>query len=542
MIFLTFTFLQVSNEITARHLYGEINIFKNFFKNYLFLLIICIISLIQIGAILGGSTFLGTCYLEWQEWTLCLCLAAGNLLFTFLSRCVLAVYFKFYPLSESKKLIPRVKSEYGVDIPPPIEREADNAYRDGDAQGEKDIGPTIIGTGDHGFKEHRSETHLLSQSDDDQLQKFGTTLQDRSKWRTVQSAVVLIGHYQGVQTPDFKAKGPDPDFMETWMHFRKERAAFPTKNVSNSKLSAPHFRSMLLSASDQALYSTCVGISAVLVAATGWCLFRKIRDSGGSFSLTALTNASGLGFLIVAFIANLIYLGKTLTALVYSNGDWLLPWPRYLGVYLFLNLPTVMLYFLYERRLSLLFSTKSKKIANFYTRALWLFMLAYSGVTIAIVVLRCEYAVNTSSGGYASGAPYGENLNMINYIIDMIIGVLILSGTTHALIEDVRQSSGARIETLRIYRAILGSDCLRYTIVAAIEAYKLATSVNSSIGPPNAVQHIIDTVKIAIMTFNLFAPVAIAKGITTTIAAYDGLSSHGNASKISHTSAAQTHV
>ncbi|KAJ1556894.1 hypothetical protein HK405_001482, partial [Cladochytrium tenue] len=232
---------------------------------------------------------------------------------------------------------------------------------------------------------------------------------------------------------------------------------------------------------DLALYSTCVGISTTVVCGTGWRLFTKIREGTGTISIATLTSASGLGFLVVAFIANLLFLAKTIAPMVYTNVNWLVPWPRYLLVYFFLNAATILLYFLYERRVSLLFARKNKVVARFYSWSLWFFMVAYCAVTVAVVVLRCQYAVNTASGGYASNPPNGDNLNVINYAIDMVIGFLILSGTTHALIDMVRESSSAGGQSLRIYRTILGSDCFKYAIVAAIEAFKLSTYANTAL-------------------------------------------------------------
>ncbi|KAJ1563611.1 hypothetical protein HK405_001417, partial [Cladochytrium tenue] len=252
---------------------------------------------------------------------------------------------------------------------------------------------------------------------------------------------------------------------------------------------------------DLALYSICVGISTIVVCGTGWRLFAKIQE-GGTVSLATLTSAGGLGFLVVAFAANVLYLGKTIVPMVYTNVNWLVPWPRFCLIYFLLNTSTVMLYFLYERRISLLFARKNRVVAGFYAWSLWFFMLAYYAVTVAIIVLRSQYAVNTASGGYASNPPNGDNLNVINYAIDMAIGFLILSGTTHALIFMISDSTSAAGQSMLIYRTILGSDCLKYAIIAGIEAYKLATYANISIAPAASIQHTIDAFKIAIMTFN----------------------------------------
>ncbi|TPX31173.1 hypothetical protein SmJEL517_g05411 [Synchytrium microbalum] len=86
MVFAVFVFMQVSNEIMARQLNGELNIFKNFFKNQLFLAIMVIIVVIQVLVIEFGGDFVGTTKLDWIEWLISILLAALNLPFTVIAR------------------------------------------------------------------------------------------------------------------------------------------------------------------------------------------------------------------------------------------------------------------------------------------------------------------------------------------------------------------------------------------------------------------------------------------------------------------------
>ncbi|KAJ1560842.1 hypothetical protein HK405_005782 [Cladochytrium tenue] len=268
---------------------------------------------------------------------------------------------------------------------------------------------------------------------------------------------------------------------------------------------------------DLGIYSLCVGISSIVALGTGARLAYKIKEGGEGISLSTLTTSSGLGFLTIAFFANLLYVAKTAVILLYFNTLWLPPAPRYFAAYFLLNSATVLLYFLYERRISLLFANRNVTASRFYAFSLWFFMLAYVAITIAVTVLRMQYAVNNSTGGYGSSPAAGNNLNVLNYAVDMAIGILILSGTTHTLIDMVQSGGHLGGQSLRIYRTILGSDCLKYAVVAAIEAYKLATAANTSVAtPPSSFQHLIDTIKIAILTINLFAPVAIAKVATSS--------------------------
>lgn len=81
IFFHTFVLLQVFNEINARKLKeSEINVFKNFFNNPLFIVILFLTLAIQFGCVQFGGQSLRTVPLSYEEHLLCLGLGALPLL------------------------------------------------------------------------------------------------------------------------------------------------------------------------------------------------------------------------------------------------------------------------------------------------------------------------------------------------------------------------------------------------------------------------------------------------------------------------------
>ena len=101
VVFTTFVFLQCTNEIMARQLNGEVWIFRNFFRNKTFLLILVIIILVQSIVVTVGQSFIGTVTMTSTEWLICVIASLINLPFIFVYRCLFLLYHKYYPI-ESK--------------------------------------------------------------------------------------------------------------------------------------------------------------------------------------------------------------------------------------------------------------------------------------------------------------------------------------------------------------------------------------------------------------------------------------------------------
>lgn len=71
IIFNTFVFLQLFNEINARKIHGEINVFKGFFSNYIFIIVWCGTLIAQVLIVEFGGLAFRTTGLTWEQWLVC---------------------------------------------------------------------------------------------------------------------------------------------------------------------------------------------------------------------------------------------------------------------------------------------------------------------------------------------------------------------------------------------------------------------------------------------------------------------------------------
>ncbi|KAI9364344.1 hypothetical protein DFJ73DRAFT_772627 [Zopfochytrium polystomum] len=279
---------------------------------------------------------------------------------------------------------------------------------------------------------------------------------------------------------------------------------------------------------DIALISLTVGLSALLLLFTTRRLVRNLAGhlAAGSAPLvpSLLTfSGGGLGFASLAFLSSLLQLTKAVVALVYTLQLWLNAPFRYVAVYGFGHGAIVLLFFLYERRLSALFALSPAAVRAAYSWTLRLMMVGYVAAVVTVTAYFGAWARNTAVGGYSSQPPPGWYVKVILYATDLAIGVTILGGTFHALVGLVRsqrRSLGAANAT-PLYQLILGSDCVKFAAVAAVEAYKLANASDPAAVLGNlpagntGFQHLIDMVKVGLMAVNLFAPMSIAERIAS---------------------------
>lgn len=68
LVFNTFVFLQVFNEINCRRIDDNLNIFKNIFHNQIFIIIQIVVIFGQIAIVEFGGVAFGTVGLSWQQW------------------------------------------------------------------------------------------------------------------------------------------------------------------------------------------------------------------------------------------------------------------------------------------------------------------------------------------------------------------------------------------------------------------------------------------------------------------------------------------
>jgi Ca2+ transporting ATPase len=81
MVFNTFVFMQVFNEINARKIKaGELNVFAQFFNNWLFMFIEFGTIIVQIVIVQYGGQFIKCSPLTWQQQVFCVCIGAVSLI------------------------------------------------------------------------------------------------------------------------------------------------------------------------------------------------------------------------------------------------------------------------------------------------------------------------------------------------------------------------------------------------------------------------------------------------------------------------------
>lgn len=88
LVFLTFILMQLANEITARQLNRELNVFKSFFRNKIFLFIFGLTAVIQIIVSTVGTVFVQATPLDYREWILCIILSLLNFPIVILQRII----------------------------------------------------------------------------------------------------------------------------------------------------------------------------------------------------------------------------------------------------------------------------------------------------------------------------------------------------------------------------------------------------------------------------------------------------------------------
>jgi hypothetical protein len=68
IVFNTFVFAQVFNEINARSINDDMDVFKGLFNNFLFVSILVITAIIQYGLVEYGGEYVGTVHLTNDQW------------------------------------------------------------------------------------------------------------------------------------------------------------------------------------------------------------------------------------------------------------------------------------------------------------------------------------------------------------------------------------------------------------------------------------------------------------------------------------------
>lgn len=93
IFFNVFVLLQIFNEINARKLkHEEINVFKNFFNNPLFVAILILTFIVQLSIVKLGGKSLKTVDLTFEENIICLLLGSLSLFAAFVEKTILPAH------------------------------------------------------------------------------------------------------------------------------------------------------------------------------------------------------------------------------------------------------------------------------------------------------------------------------------------------------------------------------------------------------------------------------------------------------------------
>ncbi|KAF0714036.1 hypothetical protein As57867_004078, partial [Aphanomyces stellatus] len=90
IIFNVFVFLQLFNEINARRIHDELNVFEGIFENHLFVGISVVQVVLQAAIVQFGSLVFGCVALSWSQWLACIAIGALSLPVGLLLRCLQA--------------------------------------------------------------------------------------------------------------------------------------------------------------------------------------------------------------------------------------------------------------------------------------------------------------------------------------------------------------------------------------------------------------------------------------------------------------------
>ncbi|ORY37446.1 calcium-translocating P-type ATPase [Rhizoclosmatium globosum] len=218
MVFTTFIFLQLSNEVMARQLNGELNVFAKFFRNKLFVIILVIILVVQVVCILWGNAFFGTCDLVWQEWVICLGLALGNMVFTVLCRLISKLWPKKHRRFHTKKTSP-----VGDEESPPEKLDSNGTlFRRRESIVVPKVRTMSMMSASRVTPTQPTAPENVEVAGAVRRSSIVSVGKAKSRWATVQAATHLIGHMQEVKKEEFVSTGPTPEFIDTWMRFRKD--------------------------------------------------------------------------------------------------------------------------------------------------------------------------------------------------------------------------------------------------------------------------------------------------------------------------------
>lgn len=100
MIFNTFVFMQVFNEINSRKIHDEFNVFDRFFNNPMFLFVIVVTIVVQIALVEFGGEAVKCSPLTAKQHLICIAIGSVSLIVGFLVKLLPISLFTFFKVNE----------------------------------------------------------------------------------------------------------------------------------------------------------------------------------------------------------------------------------------------------------------------------------------------------------------------------------------------------------------------------------------------------------------------------------------------------------
>lgn len=100
MVFNAFVMMQLFNEINARKIHGEWNVFSGLFSNFVFVAIWVVSFVVQYGLVQFGGRPVSCAPLSMEHWLWCLGIGAGTLVWNLVIRSLQSAAYRFMPSTE----------------------------------------------------------------------------------------------------------------------------------------------------------------------------------------------------------------------------------------------------------------------------------------------------------------------------------------------------------------------------------------------------------------------------------------------------------
>ncbi|KAJ3191266.1 hypothetical protein HDU82_003641 [Entophlyctis luteolus] len=218
---------------------------------------------------------------------------------------------------------------------------------------------------------------------------------------------------------------------------------------------------------------------------------------------------------VLLLVANIIYLSNNVVTIIYNNINWLNSPFRYFTAYFTIDAPVIIFYYLYIERLCILIPPNYARI---WQQCMIFVQVLYSAACVCQITMFSYYGSWSTSGGYESAGPGLFELKMVVMYMDLGLATIILIMTTYAvhrilrteLIAENAMPAVVINSSSSVYWTMVTSDAAKFLVIVTVDVYKATGSVNPNVGALPAgnlgFSHLLDTIKVALMTAGLVAP------------------------------------